>query len=478
MIRSPHNAAIVLANLPPREAACLLSRLGASQLRAVSSALVRFDAPDLAEALDYLRKTALGLSPMGVATKLILPNSQILYTEVHAPGPSRDDKRRQIAAALDGRTPYAVEDLVFDWSGKGATVKVAVIARETLAEAEAFAVEHRLNPVSFVAAPEAGSFVGEPWFGPTAAAASLLAEDETVDRDREPVTILHRELPRAEPAVGPVGPAVEVAVGATVVAAGSAPAPAPVMPVPAAADDAPLPGLEGALNAEPTADETPPRAAVADEAQVAAPDEDGDYEPGANLPQGPEPTSDDRPGGIAAAAPALADRAEIEAAAAPVAAPIAPPARAAEPEPEEAPFAHVTDTSAFPEADDDRPPVASAARRLAAEDPDDDIPPAPSSAAMLAFASRRAAADAVSRPMDGVTRPSAGSAAKGTIARPAPAKGYSGLVTAPSIPGTRAKGKLRGGEVARTAAGPTTVTRSPLSETRTRITLNPLSSLW
>ena len=142
---------------------------------------VAFDAPDLAEALDYLRKTALGLSPMGVATKLILPNSQILYTEVHAPGPSRDEKRRQIATALEGRTPYAVEDLVFDWSGKGATVKVAVIAKETLAEAEGFAVEHRLNPVSFVAVPEEGNFVGEPWFGPTAAAASLLAEDETVE---------------------------------------------------------------------------------------------------------------------------------------------------------------------------------------------------------------------------------------------------------------------------------------------------------
>ncbi len=151
---------------------------------------VAFDAPDLPEAMDYLRKTALGLSPLGVATKLILPNSQILYTEVHAPGPSREEKRRQIATALEGRTPYAVEDLVFDWSGKGATVKVAVIARETLEQAEGFAVEHRLNPVSFVAIPEDGAFVGEPWFGPTAAAASILAEDETVDRDREPVSIL------------------------------------------------------------------------------------------------------------------------------------------------------------------------------------------------------------------------------------------------------------------------------------------------
>ena len=54
---------------------------------------VAFDAPDLPEALDYLRKTALGLSPMGVATKIVLPNTQVLYTEVHAPGPSRDEKR-------------------------------------------------------------------------------------------------------------------------------------------------------------------------------------------------------------------------------------------------------------------------------------------------------------------------------------------------------------------------------------------------
>jgi hypothetical protein len=58
---------------------------------------VAFDAPDLDEALDYLRKTALGLSPMGMATKIVLPGSQVLYTEVTAPGPSRDEKRRQIA---------------------------------------------------------------------------------------------------------------------------------------------------------------------------------------------------------------------------------------------------------------------------------------------------------------------------------------------------------------------------------------------
>lgn len=422
---------------------------------------VAFDAPDLAEALDYLRKTALGLSPMGVATKLILPNSQILYTEIHAPGPSRDEKRRQIATALEGRTPYAVEDLAFDWSGKGATVKVAVVAKETLAEAEAFAVEHRLNPVSFVAIPEEGSFVGEPWFGPTAAAADILAEDETVDRDREPVSILHRELPRAEPAEA-----------ATVESEPEPiPDPVPERAVPEAApgtetgtetaaatdDDDPLPGLEEALNADLPEPDTPPASARLSET---AP-------PAIETPDDPD---DDTPPDSPADAPAVA--ASTGPAAPRIETPNLPPEPA--PEPEEAPFAHVTDTSAFPEDEADLPPArkdpartepgaARAALAAAADRTEDDIPPAPSSAAMVAFASRRAAAgDVAARPVNGVTRPAvaANGVARPAVAKPAAAKGFSGLVTAPSIPGTRAKVKAKGGEIPRPSVGPTTV-KSP-----------------
>ena len=58
-----------------------------------------FDAPDLAEALSYLRSTALGLSPRGVSTKLVIPNEQILYTQIHAPGPDAG----QAAQADQGR---------------------------------------------------------------------------------------------------------------------------------------------------------------------------------------------------------------------------------------------------------------------------------------------------------------------------------------------------------------------------------------
>ncbi len=413
-----------------REAIGLLHRTPKGWL---SIGEVAFDAPDLPEALDYLRKTALGLSPLGVATKLILPNSQILYTEVHAPGPSREEKRRQIATALEGRTPYDVEDLVFDWSGKGATVKVAVIARETLAEAEGFAVEHRLNPVSFVAIPEDGAFVGEPWFGPTAAATGLLAEDETVERDREPVSVLHRELPKAEPA------------------------PAPTPPVPAApepVDEDPLPGLEEALNADIPVDAPPPQPAPEPKALSADLDDAIDDDALSDL----ETTLsmvDTKVGGPPQ----------------PAADPVAP---APEPEPEEAPFAHVTDTSAFPE--DDAPPAA--AKVPVIDDLDDDIPPAPPSAAMVAFASRRSAAgDTIPRPMDGVTRPAAPAvAAKApvTARSGAASKGFPGLVTAPSIPGTRAKAKLKGSDIPRPAiaGGPTTV-KSPARPGGTFGTLAP-----
>ncbi len=399
-----------------------------------------FDAPDLAEALDYMRKTALGLSPMGVATKLILPNSQILYTEVHAPGPSREEKRRQIATALEGRTPYDVEDVIFDWSGKGASVKVAVIAKETLAEAEAFAVEHRLNPVSFVAIPEEGEFVGEPWFGPAAAAAGILAEDETVERDRDPVTILHRELPKAEPAPEPTAE--------------------PEPPVATAEDDDPLPGLEEALNAD--LPEVIDPAPVATSPLPEALDDLTDDEPAAFARPDPVPDADVAP---VVSALADADDAALSANRNDDPTPAAKPAPAPVPasEPEEAPFAHVTDTSAFPE--DDLPPAPAstpAARKLTGADLEDDIPPAPPSAAMVAFASRRAAADTTARPFDGVTRPAAAAPipAKGAIARPTAAKGYSGLVTAPSIPGTRAKAKVKGSDIPRPSVGPTTV-KSP-----------------
>ncbi len=465
---------------------------------------VAFDAPDLDAALAYLRTTALGLSPLGMATKIILPASQILYTEVYAPGPSRDEKRRQIATALEGRTPYAVEDLVFDWSGKGATVKVAVVARETLDEAESFAVTHRMNPISTVAVPEDGAFVGEPWFGPTAASALALGEDETVERDREAVVFLQREVP-----VAPPEPEADAATSPAPDAAPQADLPQahepPVDLIAADAADDLLPGLEAALNGDlppaaasqmagPAGPETPDPA-ITDKTDTDKTDTDKTETPSdqsfAAVFAATDPSDAEADALEQSLSAALADVPDTSIAA-PLSrpAPAAPVKEAPPPEADEAPFAHVTDTSAFPDAEDDRPAPARPAPDMRSSNlgdapgpaktvvaDRDDIPPAPSSAAMVAFASRRSANGAgTAPPVDAPSRPAvplpAGSSkpvtpqsglASGLATRVPPAKGFAGLVTAPSIPGTRAKPKIKppAAEAARPDGQAASSVRSP-----------------
>jgi hypothetical protein len=87
--------------------------------------------PDLDADLAALRDRASALAPEGWVTKLILPESQILYTEVDTPSNNRAHQRADIVNALKGRTPYPVSELVFDWSRSGSTARVAVVARVT-----------------------------------------------------------------------------------------------------------------------------------------------------------------------------------------------------------------------------------------------------------------------------------------------------------------------------------------------------------
>lgn len=186
------------------ESVALLERSGS---RWTMIAKLALDAPDLLVDLGRLQALMEARAPGGYCTKLILPNSQILYLELEAPGPDRQSRRAQIAAALKGCTPYAVSDLVFDWSQSGTLAKVAVVARETLDEADAFAEENGFCPVAFVAVPEAGRFGGEPYFGLTAGATDHIGLDERLDRDQDPVMITGVALaelpPAAEPAETP-----------------------------------------------------------------------------------------------------------------------------------------------------------------------------------------------------------------------------------------------------------------------------------
>ncbi|MFP1643145.1 hypothetical protein [Pontitalea aquivivens] len=186
----------------------------------VTVGAVSLDDPDLTAAMARLRARARTLEPKGMTSKLIIPASQILYARVHAPGPDAASRRSRIAQALEGMTPYAVADLVFDWSGTGEEVQVAVVARDTLAEAEAFAETYGFCPLCLVASPDPGQFGGEPFFGLTTGAAQHLPEGARLDRDQDPV-----RLPA--PPIAPAAPDVDLA-------ASPDPTPAPPEPAPQA----------------------------------------------------------------------------------------------------------------------------------------------------------------------------------------------------------------------------------------------------
>ena len=277
---------------------------------------VAVDDPDLSAALDYLRRTAMGLEPQGFATKVVIPNSEILYDMVRAPGPKPAQRRAQIAAAIEGRTPYTLDELTFDWSGTGEDVHVALVARETLAEAEAFATEHGFNPVSFVAIPDPGGFAAEPWFGRTSCAADLLAPGEKLVRDQDPIRLVQRTPPKAPgpetpPEAEDAAPDVPAASGADVALADpfaepeSADLPSaellPVDPVsegaaPVTAAPDPVPDAQGAPAAAELATVTPPTepeappAGAAPQPAGAAPQPDP--EPPQGTPAAPQAADD------------------------------------------------------------------------------------------------------------------------------------------------------------------------------------------
>lgn len=151
---------------------------------------VSLNEPDLADALADLRAKAEGLDSNPIRVKLVIPNDQIRFLHFDSDGLEADEIAPAVHRALNGATPYSVDDLAYDWSIGAGQVYVAAVARETLAEAEAFASEHGFDPLCFVAVPEGRDFVGEPWFGETKAAATHLPEGGRVERDTAAIRII------------------------------------------------------------------------------------------------------------------------------------------------------------------------------------------------------------------------------------------------------------------------------------------------
>ena len=269
---------------------------------------VSLEAADLGAELAVLRRTAMALNPRGLRTKLLLPNEQIRYLSLDTTRAQDEDVR----AALDGATPYAVADLAYDYSRGGGRTYIAAVARETLAEAEAFATEHKMNPVCFAAVPEPFTYMGEVFFGPTEAAATLLAAGEVPERDDAPVEVVGRadlpeliepaDIPEEEaaapvivPAVSNAGPPPELqpipqpqdpGIAAPAPEDVAEPAAAPA-PAPVETEVTPQPAPE--LSPEPVPEPEPP-VVFASRARAGA--EDGATLPPAPVPEAPLPKLD------------------------------------------------------------------------------------------------------------------------------------------------------------------------------------------
>lgn len=179
--------------------------------------------PALGAALAVLRAQAEAAAPSGLRSLLLLPQSQILFTDVALAPEGGAAQEALIRAALEGRTPYALHELVFDWQAREGRCAVAVIARETLDEAESFAKAHGFHPVSFAAWPAPGLFDGPPWFGPTAGAAAELPPGQSVAREKGPFALSPpgatpsfasrraAPMPDAPPVASPMAPPVAAA---------------------------------------------------------------------------------------------------------------------------------------------------------------------------------------------------------------------------------------------------------------------------
>ncbi|MDG3042316.1 hypothetical protein [Roseicyclus marinus] len=134
----------------------------------------RPEGDDLGAAMAELRGAAEARGGGDAPVVLVLPDDQVLYTSFMAPTHDAELVAARITEALDGLTPYAVEDLVHDWRAvEEDRVKVAVVARETLDEARDFALSHGFTTAGFAAMPPAERFPAMPVFGDSAAALGM-----------------------------------------------------------------------------------------------------------------------------------------------------------------------------------------------------------------------------------------------------------------------------------------------------------------
>lgn len=156
----------------------------------VSLGHVSLSDPDIGNNLEALRNSAEDISGGSFSTRIVLPEDQIKY--LNLPAADSDTREDVIREALEASTPYLLDELSYDWEEGEDGMHVAAVARDTLIEAEDFAVQYGFNPVSFVSAPENAIFSVEPFFGLTDWAGSTGPDQTEPQAEMEKVRLIER----------------------------------------------------------------------------------------------------------------------------------------------------------------------------------------------------------------------------------------------------------------------------------------------
>lgn len=158
----------------------------------VEKAVEKIDSPDIEERLIRL------IEPIedDAAVMLFLPREQILFTSAELD--ASNETQAQIEQAMEGRTPYSLDELSVDWEiEQNNTVRIAAIARDTLDEAAAFAEVRNLKIAGYSTLFAGEDFPRFPVFdGP-----DLVAEAEKPIAEPVPFTTARVPSRPPEPSV-------------------------------------------------------------------------------------------------------------------------------------------------------------------------------------------------------------------------------------------------------------------------------------
>ncbi len=156
------------------------------------------ESPTLGQEMKALREAAEKLAPGQATFKIVIPNEQIRYVTVPAGRADPVSRQQTVAMALDGQTPYSLDELATDSAVSGQHLHIAAVALETLQEADEFARGFGFTPVSFAAMPEPRDYSGEPFFG--------TAHDVPANITVEPDTVAIRVIGRVKSPTAPPAP--------------------------------------------------------------------------------------------------------------------------------------------------------------------------------------------------------------------------------------------------------------------------------